>query len=261
MGKRIVRGRCSNEHWRFKLISALSGATRFAEAVVLLDALYDRGSNAIAGRLAAPGDTLQPLLLSQEFKGSALAAKLAGDEKALLARRAAAENVLRSIDAPAANYIAKGACPFECCRFGAWTATAPTELLDRPSGTRIAQLVKGDRVEALTGEVHLQPIPVLVRLTNPPGLKASAGSIVFLLNYTGEGYGRVWVNGKISDAEQASVGEGCRAPGPTCWGEFIRAGDSQRSTQSEWWIQIRTKDAKVGWTKEGKNFSGADGCG
>ena len=44
LGKKIVRGRCSNEHWRFTLVSALSGAKRFAEAVVLLDAFYDRGS-------------------------------------------------------------------------------------------------------------------------------------------------------------------------------------------------------------------------
>ena len=159
LGKEIVRGRCSNEHWRFTLVSALAGVKRFAEAIVLLEAFYDRGSNAIASRLAAPGNTLQPLLMSPEFKGSALAAKLAGDEKALLARRAAAEKVLGSIDAPATNYIAKEACPFECCRFGAWTATATTELFDRPGGTQVAQVAKGERVEALTGEVHLQPIP------------------------------------------------------------------------------------------------------
>lgn len=261
LAKKIVRGRCSNEHWRFTLVSALSGAKRFAEAVVLLDAFYDRGSNAIAGRLAASGNTFQPLLLSSEFKGSALAAKLAGDEKALLARRAVAEKVLGSIDAPAADYIAKGACPFECCRFGGWTATATTELFDGPGGSRVAQLAIGERVEALTGEVHLQPIPILVRLTNPPGLKASAGSIVFRLDDIGEGYGRVWVNGKIVDADLTSVGDSCRAPGPTCWGEFVRAGDSQRSMLSEWWIKIRTKDGKVGWTREGKNFSGLNGCG
>lgn len=125
----------------------------------------------------------------------------------------------------------------------------------------MAQLVIGERVEALTGELHLQPIPVLVRLTNHPGLKASAGSIVFLLNPPGEGCGRVWASGKILDAQQDSVGDSCRAPGPTYWGEFVRAEDSQRSMQSRWWIKIRTKDGKVGWTREGKNFSGMDSCG
>ncbi len=57
------------------------------------------------------------------------------------------------------TYVAKGACPFECCTYGLWSVKARTDVRSSPdtSAPTIAQLVPGTQVQALTGEVHVTP--------------------------------------------------------------------------------------------------------
>ncbi len=64
-----------------------------------------------------------------------------------------------ALAAPPSVYISHGACPFECCTYREWWATAPVTLVDKPGGTQvIATLAKGEHVQARTGEVHVKPL-------------------------------------------------------------------------------------------------------
>jgi len=262
LAKRIVRSRCSNEYWWLKLAESLVEVNRLEESVAALDALYSRGSNAVDRGLRAPESPMNRLLESDAYRRSALAAKLAAGRRALEDRRKEARARLAAGPRPTADYIAKKACPFECCRFGSWSVLEDTMLYDRPGGMRVVgRAVKGGRVEALTGEVHLRPLPVRVRFGPPNGFPAGEGSIVFLLDYRGEGYGRVWVNGKIVDADILSVQEHCAFAEPGCWGEFVKPKDSGRQRGGIWWVQVKTLDGAVGWTREVGRFGGMDGCG
>jgi len=254
LAKGIVRGRCSNIHWRFTLIDLLADESRFDEAVAVLGGAPP---NAVPARIAQPTSAFRKLLSSREFGRSKIAVRLRQDQLALDQRHAEARSRLATAPAPAKGYIAKGACPFECCRFGNWSASRKTFLHDMPGGsTVVAEVLNGARVFAVTGEVHLMPVPVLVRFAAPYGFRAPVGSIVFLLNRTGEGHGQVWVNGKVSDSEHMHVQNSCGEPRADCWGEFL-----DRGGESQWWVQIRLANGKTGWTREAMNFSGSDGCG
>jgi hypothetical protein len=55
-------------------------------------------------------------------------------------------------------YTDKGACPFECCTYREWVARTDVTLLDSPNGKRVVGRVKkGQKVLALTGEIHSVP--------------------------------------------------------------------------------------------------------
>ena len=202
LSRQIVRSRCSNEYWWLKLAEELFEIGRQRESVAALEALYDRKSNAVDRRVRSPDSPLNRLLESDVYRRSALAAKLAHDRRTLEQRRNEARGRLAVEPHPPEHYVAKHACPFECCLFGAWSVREDTTLYDRPGGTSaVGRVLKGERIQALTGEVHLRPVPVRVRFSSPYGFSAEEGSIVFLLDYLGEGHGRVWLNGEIVESE------------------------------------------------------------
>jgi hypothetical protein len=257
--KQIVRSRCSNEHWWLRLAEDLAEADRLDESVAALDAFYSQKSNAVDRRLRTPESPVHRLLESDAYQRSALAQKLAADRKALEQRRGEARRKLAALTSrPPDHYVAKPACPGEYCHFGKWTATAETILYDKPAGTRIvARVGANEPVEGVTGEVHLRPLPVSVRYESNYGFTAPAGSIVFLLDYLYEGHGRIWIDGKIVESEITSVFEHCASPAPECWGEFVNPEDEGLQMMGgKWWIQIKTSQGKLGWTREASHFSG-----
>jgi len=258
LARQIVRSRCSNEHWWLRLAEDLVEANRLQESVAALDAFYARQSNAVDRRLRTPDSPLHGLLESDVFQRSPLAEKLAADRRALEQRRNEARAKLAAGPRPPANYVARPACPGEYCQFGPWTTLLDTALYDKPGGAQVvAQASKGERVEGLTGEVHLRPLPVRVRFESPYGFTAETGSIVFLLDYLSESHGRVWLDGKIVESEVMAVYEHCAFPGPDCWGEFVHPDDAGRQMMGGvWWVQIKTRDGKLGWTRESSHFSG-----
>src|SRR5262245_59899363 len=68
------------------------------------------------------------------------------------------------------TYVDRGACPFECCQYAAWTTTQPIELRPRPdeSAEVLASLDAGQLVQAVTGEVHTLPGLFRVKKDSPP---------------------------------------------------------------------------------------------
>ena len=146
--------------------------------------------------------------------------------------------------------------------YGEWTARQTTTLFESPgSSVVVGSAREGEALDALTGQVHLQPTPVLVRHADPEHFSTEVGTIVFLLDYLGEGHGNVWVNGQTETGNLSGVQEHCALAGPACWGEVVDPADAGRKQNSTWWIQIQASDGTVGWTRESGHFTDAYGCG
>lgn len=141
---------------------------------------------------------------------------------------------------PPSVYIDKGACPFECCTYREWVARTDVVLLEGPNGkTVVGQVKKGERVLALTGEVHSVPVRVVARRDYPDaGVKA--GDTVYVLHYIGEGFWKVWHDGKLVEID------------------FFDKGSKPKTT---WWVKLKTSSGVIGWTVEHGNFENQDACG
>jgi hypothetical protein len=191
----------------------------------------------------------------REFQESALAKNLAADRQRFEERQEEFRKKLAALPAdqkPARNYVAKNACPFECCTYRTWDVLADTVLYDQPNGQKVvARITKGEKVEGLTGEVHLNPAPVAV-LATPPESNVPPGSIVFVLDNLGEGFAHVWREGQILDLSvYLGVREQCTFPGTEegCWGEWLDRPDAAQAWPvGVWWAQIKTPGGVTGWT-------------
>jgi hypothetical protein len=166
---------------------------------------------------------------------------------------------------PPDNYIAKGVCPGEYCRYGNWTVLEDTDLVSSPGSSRVVgRARKGSRAVGLTGEVHLRPEPVVV-LTAPEAdgvLTAdelTKNSIAFILDYTSEGYSHVYTQGKVVDVRTyLSYARYCYRPSKNCWGEKLLPSEERK--EQIWWVKVRLPNGIVGWTDKTNNFGGQDSC-
>ena len=138
-------------------------------------------------------------------------------------------------------YIDKGACPFECCTYREWVARTSVTLVVGPNGKKIVgRIKKGERVLALTGEVHSIPLRVVAQHDDPDaGVKA--GDTVYILHDIGEGYWKAWHDAKLYDTD-----------------DFPDKGSKPKST---WWVKLKTSAGVIGWTVEHRNFENHDACG
>lgn len=156
------------------------------------------------------------------------------------------------------RFIDKGACPFECCTYGSWRTVRETKLLAAPdakaeqTGVIPAQVT----VNAITGEVHSVPSRFIVSKQNG---KYEPGDVVWVLNYYGEGYFRVWFEGESYNEDLdfspygGGAGKRCEKP-KYCWGEL------EEELQLTWWIRVRGPEGLEGWTNAPGNSSGQDAC-
>jgi len=137
--------------------------------------------------------------------------------------------------------IDKGACPFECCTYREWVTRSDVTLFDSPNGKRVVGRVKkGQKVLALTGEVHSVPLRMIAHYDFPDG-GVKKGDTVYLLHYVGEGYWKAWHDGKLFDTA-----------------DFPDKGSRPKST---WWVKLKTSAGVIGWTVEHGNFENQDACG
>ena len=158
-----------------------------------------------------------------------------------------------------------GACPFEGCVYREWKARTGVQVrATRRAGAPVAfQLRAGETVTALTGVV-VTVRAGRVRFDVPQRLMTSDGPIdvlpgqtLYLLTYQGEGFTKVWFNGKVyTDVDASSFLNGACAVAPTrCPGRVVE------SSRTEWWVQVRNKAGQVGWTREPDKFDGKDALG
>ena len=161
----------------------------------------------------------------------------------LLGFLAAGSSTARSADElkPPSDYVDKGACPFECCTYRQWVARGDLTLLDTPNGKKVVgQIKKGEKVLAMTGEIHSVPLQI-VSPHDYPNAGVKAGDTIYLLHYVGEGFWKVWHNGKLVEID-----------------DLPQKGQKPKIT---WWVQLKTATGIIGWSIERHNFENQDACG
>jgi hypothetical protein len=161
--------------------------------------------------------------------------------------------------APPKFFIDKGACPFECCKYRAWKTKKTTIAYSRPDARsqQVGKFIAGSEVVAVTGEVHVAPGRFVFKQAVG---NYKPGDILWVYTYLGEGRFKVWFDGKMYEEglpfSPYNPGQECAATDPTnCFGKL------ERKLKMAWWIKIKSKNGLVGWTNQGDNFDGADGCG
>ena len=162
---------------------------------------------------------------------------------------------------PPIPYEDIGACPFECCTYREWTATAQVNgYTERSPSAAVAFVVaSGDRVRALTGVV-ITTKPGVARVPKPIDLWTPSGPLhvvpadtLFLLTPHGEGHVTAWFKGRIYDQVDASmfttINSVCDTRPERC------AGRVTEKATTEWWVRIRNLKGVRGWTNEPEKFS------
>ena len=158
------------------------------------------------------------------------------------------------------------ACPFEGCHYGRWTTTDVVTVRRSRSARSpvVLRLTKGEQVTALTGAVVILR-PGRVEFTEPTDLASADGTIaakpgdtLYLLSYIGEGFTNAWFKGRLYrevDGAMAVFNALCDTQPARCTGRVVEP------TQPEWWIQVRSRGNRVGWTNEPEKFDGKDQFG
>lgn len=166
---------------------------------------------------------------------------------------------------PPEPYIERGVCPFECCRYGGWTAEDSIVVYTGEGSSDTAfLLLPREQLNALTGNVHLLRAGLVV-LTQPvtisgedsfPARTLSAGDTAYVLSYRGEGWYDVWVNDTIRNVE--SFWDDRREyPRPT-----NRPAHLVSEPEDIWWVYVTTPNGRTGWIRmDQANVSGLDACG
>ncbi len=163
---------------------------------------------------------------------------------------------------PPASSIHKGACPFECCQYGPWVSTAEVALYESPdtASTVVARLAEGDSVIGEDGEVWSVPTPFVFKTAvrgGESGRLYAPGDTVWAVSYLGEGRFNVWKGGTdyLEDLHFSPYGG---TAGTRC--ETCSHGSLLRELQTTWWVRIRTRDGRVGWSDQPEQFNGKDAC-
>ena len=158
-----------------------------------------------------------------------------------------------------------GACPFEGCVYREWTAKAVVNVrAERRRDAPVAfSLQAGERVTALTGVVvTLKPGRVEFRQPKtlssaPKPIRIEPGQTLYLLTYQGEGFTKAWFNGALYRDVDASdfLNAVCDFQPDRCMGRVVERW------QSEWWVNVRTRSGRLGWTNEPEKFDGKSAIG
>ena len=153
--------------------------------------------------------------------------------------------------------VDQGACPFECCQYGPWTATRTTPAFTSPGAARAAfNIPAGTAVTALTGFVRTVGQPFVVTRQHAP---YESGDTLMVYTYRGEGTFSVWYRGNTLTEDLGfspyggTGGKRCTDKAH-CWGTL--AGE----LQSDWWAQVRLVNGRTAWVRGSNGFQGQDAC-
>jgi hypothetical protein len=258
LAKLNVRDGCSIEYrWR-ELANALLEARRQTEALQAIQEMDSRGFDLSPSMIGREHEKLKDFMETQLFKTSPIGMKLEQLKRISDERRARYREALKGLppdQKPPENYVAKGVCPFECCRYGNWPVLKDTDLVASPESKRVVgKAMKGSRAVGLTGEVHLKPEPVVVLVDGD----LPKDSIAFVLDYVGEGFGHVYTRGRVVEVS-LGYADYCFRLSESCWGETLLPS-SERKGQV-WWVKVRLASGVTGWTDKADSFGDKDACG
>jgi hypothetical protein len=150
---------------------------------------------------------------------------------------------------PRIPFIDRGACPFECCTYRRWDVKLPTVVRSAMSDSApIAfRLKRGERVRGLTGVV-ITTTPGKLRVLKDTTLSEKnlrAGDELYLLTYLGEGFSKIWFNGTIFEGDPYE---------PATYKTI-------QEPKATWWVKVRNRAGKIGWSRQSENFGNMDECG
>jgi len=117
----------------------------------------------------------------------------------------------------------------------------------RDSAPVAFRVKRGERVRGLTGTVVItRPgIAEVLKPVEEGEVKLAIGDRIYLLTDQGEGFMTAWFKGRqfsgqIYLPEQYKI---------------------IRDPNSVWWVKVRDRKGKVGWSREPDNFGHKDSCG
>ena len=109
------------------------------------------------------------------------------------------------------------------------------------------RLKAGGSVTGMTGVViTTQPgIVQTVKATTIDTTQVNKGERVYVLTNLGEGFAKVWFKGRVLQGEvyDDSVFK------------FVRGA------KSVWWVKVKDRRGRIGWSREPDNFGNIDQCG
>ena len=150
---------------------------------------------------------------------------------------------------PPAPYNDRGACPFECCTYRQWTVDKPTVVRAamRDKAPIAFRLTRGQRVIGVTGVViTTEPgIAEALQDRDEGDVRIAKGERIYLYTNQGEGWVKAWSRGQFFGAEVLDP-------------EQYRI---IRQPRSVWWVKIRNRQGKAGWSRQPENFGNIDQCG
>lgn len=170
-----------------------------------------------------------------------------------------------SAPGPPVPFEDRGACPFEGCVYREWTAMATVEVrAERRRDAPVAYTLRAkERVRALTGvvitikagRVQFRESRTLRTLSGP--VRIDPGETLYLLTYQGEGFTKAWLRGELyTDVDTVDFYNGVCDVQPTrCAGTIVE------KSQTEWWVQVRNRLGRTGWTDQPEKFDGKDALG
>ena len=152
-----------------------------------------------------------------------------------------------------------GACPFELCMYGEWTAREPVAVRRerRRESPVIFRVPRAAKVTAVTGVViTLRAGRVQFRVPHEMGSRSGRvrvvpGQTLYLLTYQGEGFTKAWFEGRLYDELDGSefFNAACEDDPGRCAGRIVE------QPRREWWAQVRNAAGRTGWTDEPQKFS------
>ncbi len=170
--------------------------------------------------------------------------------------------ISRSFPKPTAPYIDVGACPGEGCQYGGiWSIRESTPVHPSRESNAISYMLKpGQKVTALTGTVITKP--GRIRIIHPvriSGQEQVNSGYLYLLTYRGEGFWKIWLNGRLIDSVEIhnvispitckAVDMSCREKVESRWITGPVWGQMEEAPLPDWWVQVRDASGRVGWIK------------
>jgi hypothetical protein len=135
-------------------------------------------------------------------------------------------------------YTVENSCPFEGCSYGNWEVLKETPVYKEAdvNSEILGTLLVGTKANIETGVSYI--IPGKAKIIGEPykaAKKLDRNEFIFILNYLGEGYSRIYQNGEIVEAKVARTKGQC-GENPNwryCWVDILEEPIDQ------WWVKVK----------------------
>ncbi len=139
-------------------------------------------------------------------------------------------------------YTVENSCPFEGCSYGIWEVLKETPVYKETdvNSEILGVLLVGTETDIETGVSYITPGKA--KISGEPykaAKKLNREEFIFILNYLGEGYSRIYQNGEIIETKVARTKGQC-AENPNwryCWVDILEEPIDQ------WWVKVKG----LGW--------------